>query len=69
MLKTKLKKKPRVIRDRTKTLAVNKVAEDFAIANNSVYAILRGDYTSPISDEVKRAFTKKYSQLKKALEA
>ncbi len=69
MLKTKLKKKPRVIRDQTKTLAVKKIAEDFGIANNSVYAILRGDYTSPISDEVKRAYTKKYSQLQKVLAA
>lgn len=71
MQETNVRKKPakRVVRDRTKTLAVNYVAAQLQIAQNSVYAILRGDQKSPIEDEVKRAYEKKYSQLKQALEA
>lgn len=71
MQETKVTKKPvkRVARDRTKTLAVDSVAAHFQLAQNSVYAILRGDQKSPIEDEVKRAYEKKYNQLKTALES
>lgn len=66
---TKLKKKPRVIRDRFKTTAVYWVAEKFKCTTAFVYASIRGDYNTGMSDDVKAAYNQKYSQLKNALEA
>jgi hypothetical protein len=65
----KVEKKKRVIRDRNKTTTVEWVAEKFEVSTAYVYAALRGDRTDGITDEIKVAFNKKYSQLKNALEA
>lgn len=62
----KIGKQP-LIRDREKTQAVNWAASKFRVSSAYVYGILRGDYNCGNSDEIKKATTKKYSELKKVL--
>lgn len=62
------KKQPRVVRDRIKAEVVKWLAAKYHVSHNTVYYILRGDFNSPIADEVLRDFNRKYSELKKALE-
>lgn len=66
---SKVEKKKRVIRDRNKTTTVELIARKFQVSTAYVYAALRGDRTDGITEEIKAAFNKKYSELKKALEA
>lgn len=69
MPNTKLIKKKRVVRDRVKTAAVYWVSQNFNCTTAFVYASIRGDYTTGISDEVVTAFNQKYDALKQALNA
>ena len=59
--------KKRTVRDREKTLSVFNVAAQFGVSEAYVYGTLRGDFKGTTPDEIKKAFDKKYAELKKVL--
>jgi hypothetical protein len=59
----------RTPRDRVKAEVVKWLANKYQVAQNTVYYILRGEFNSPIAQDVLRDYNQKYSQLKKVLEA
>ncbi len=64
---TKVIKKQPVKRDRVKKLAVVAVHKQFGCTEAYVYAVIRGDEKDGQADEIKKAYDKKYSEIKKVL--
>lgn len=59
--------KKRTGHDRVKTQTVFFIAEQFKVSSAYVYGTLRGDCVGTVPDEIKKAFYKKYNELKKVL--
>ncbi|GCD76670.1 MAG: hypothetical protein ACK4EX_02325 [Thermaurantimonas sp.] len=54
-------------RDRIKTEVVKWLAAKYKVSKNTIYCILRGEFNSPIEEEVLRDYRLKYNEIKKAL--
>lgn len=64
---SKSNKKTYTPRDREKTAAVNWVAKEFLVTPQYVYGILNNQHTAGRYIEIKDAYQKKYTELKKVL--
>lgn len=64
---TKILKKQFKPIDRVKTQTAFWAAEQFQCTTAYVYGVVRGDFKGGRADEIKKAYDKKYAEIKKVL--
>jgi hypothetical protein len=55
------------IADRIKTIAVHAVAKECSVTTAYVYGVVKGTYINGKSDDVKKAYNEKYTELQQIL--